>query len=250
MPYGDEQFDTSKQPTVQLLGGRKVYRFDDSNDVIRVSATLSTRPFTIVVMYASKSTAAGKRVLSSGVGGGNWLLGPRSESGGVGTTYSFFNGAFVPGTAVDVDVLHTHSVRQQASGTIAQYRIDGVSQGTNTSANIPGELTLGSATFAAETANADVIGICIYNVWLSDADLAAVETYWATGGGGTTTPGTIQATQSTLEVLGQNPAPFARVTQSTLEVIAAVPPPQMRVSQAVLEVLVRYGGRAWSQIIY
>ncbi len=252
MPYGAPQTDTTKQPTLELLGsGRKVLRFDNSNDVMRVSATLSALPFTIVVMYASKSTSVGKRLLCNGSGGGNWLLGQRSESGS--SKYSFYNSSFIHGDALDVDVLHTHSIRQQSAGTVAEYRIDGVVKGTNSSTTVPGALTFGgSDVFSGETANADVIGICIYDRFLTNLELADVENYWLTGCGGTTTPAYTRVTQEVIEAI-TSANPNIVLTQEVIEAVSGASP-NLQTTQFVIEVVVGIGTvgrtRFWGTVIY
>lgn len=173
---GPTQATSGKRPVLATVSGKRVYTFDNVDDVMQ-TAGLGTSPHTVVVCFASQTTALGKRVVTNS-GGGNWLIGPRNEVGGDFTVY---NGAFID-SGVPVDTaFHVHATTLGA-GNVSIYRIDGVQKGTNTRfPNVPGRVVIGGTDsgYATETANAHVVGIGVFDEALDpDTDLLEMEVHF------------------------------------------------------------------------
>jgi hypothetical protein len=243
MPWGMIQETPAERPTlVTLGGGRRAYRFDDTDDWLDTSAVFASNPFTVIAVFASRSTALGKRVLC-GSGASNWLLGPRSEVGGDFASYA---GDFIDSAVPADTAIHVHSVRQRTSGTLRDYRIDGAAVGTSGSAGAVGRVRVGgSAIFAGETANCDLIGFAAFNTDLSDGALAPQEAYMLVGGGGALTPGYNRLTQLPLERALEGG--FLRGSQLAVE--QSYEAGMIRDSQLLKELTYEAGGVRASQLL-
>ena len=268
-PWGTDHGVSGAYPTVQTLAsgaysGRRVYRFDDTDDRLLTAATLSARPFTIVAAFASNSTGTGKRTLCNGTGGDNWLLGARGEAGG---DYAVYNNVFLDSGVPADTAVHIHTIRQRVSpAPIGDYRIDSVQKATGGGSGVPGPLWVGGSGFyAGETANADLLGIAVFNEYLSDAAVAAQETYWSTGGGGVTTTLVGRLSQLAIEAV-RDGTPNARLSQHVIESVQGANPnlrmsqqvievvngasPNVRMSQLIIEVVhARRRGYNWAQLV-
>jgi hypothetical protein len=238
LPYGP--LAPGSGVTLQTLAagayaGRRVYRVTGGSQ-ISTAAILTARPFTIVVAYAGKDNTGDRRTINGGPPGqvGDWFIGGRASG-----LYTFFPGSGIATTARDTDVVHVHSIRQRSAGTLADYRIDGVSQGTGGGGSIPGRVRFG--TGSSEPPNADIVGISIFSTDLSDANLAAQEAYWATGGSGSLTVTPSRLTQLAVEAI-RDGTPNIRLSQHVFEVVNGANP-NVLLSQFIIEVVLKRGGK-------
>lgn len=180
---GPTQSTSGKRPVLATVGGKRVYTFDNTDDVMDTAGVISFRTFTIVTCFASQTTAAGKRVFCNNPSNINWLFGPRAETGG-GTKWSNYNGwSWATSIVVDTNY-HVHSIvsdNVNNPGTLV--RCDGMN-GTshNSNRDYPGRLRIGGGDqYTGEHANCHLVGLAIFNTNLPEADLFEIEQHFNGG---------------------------------------------------------------------
>jgi hypothetical protein len=167
------QLATARKPSRQtnVLNGRPVLRFDDSDDGLLTSLNLGT-PCTVFVVYSFRGTENdGRRAIQ---GSNNWLIGPYA------LTHDFFQTTqFATGPAV----VQNQFVAQAAwqNGASSRNWVNGAFVGSTVAAGDgPGIVGLATeGTYAAEVLNGDIAEVIIYNSALSDTDLSRVWDYLA-----------------------------------------------------------------------
>ena len=153
-----------------VVNGRPVLRFDDGGDGYLTPLVLGT-PCTVFVVHAYNSAVATARRAVQGTN--NWLLGPYSF------VHDFFQGGdFTGGPAVVTSQFVVQATWQD--GSASRNWINGAFVGTPRAAGAgPGTVSLGAVGAYPEALDGDVAEIIIYDVALSEAQLAQVWAYLA-----------------------------------------------------------------------
>jgi hypothetical protein len=164
------QSDAARKPIKKsaIVNSYPVARFDNSNDSLETPVFLSAYPYTIAVVYAISGVNFGdQRTLngSGAAGENNWLIGTY-----YGNT-TLYNGDFVFGAAPTANVFQLAVVKNNS------LRVNGVSYGSNASANVPGILFLGQNNAYGNTGACDIACVVVYDRLLSVNETDALETF-------------------------------------------------------------------------
>ena len=159
----------ANQPTFQTneQNGLGVVRFDNTNDSMSSSFSISAGTYTIfaVYKYNSPTASAQRRVVS---GGNNWLMGPYNAR------YAHFAGAFAPNGPGAGNSFRIHTAQFDNRG---YHFVDGDFCGSSDGGTYPGAFNLGAAGSISEVADSDVAEVIAYTRSLTRPERIAVDRY-------------------------------------------------------------------------
>ncbi|TAL57705.1 MAG: hypothetical protein EPN85_13455, partial [Bacteroidetes bacterium] len=152
-----------------ILNGYGGAQFDNLDDGMSTTLSLSTDSFAIFVLYRnSNSSAVGRRAVQGGTA--NWLMGPHSGS------YQMYANGFVTGPAANSSKF-VYQTCVQVPSVVKNY-VNGALYGSLNTPSYPGLIDLGaSGLIANESLEGEIVEVIAYNTFLKDSLRMIVEQY-------------------------------------------------------------------------